>query len=309
MWAFSHIYGKEFVDSLMPLFADKKPPFLLSSMMPFFEANGRKTRMYPAPAYPPKSDDKKMRKAKLCTEDALKALAQNNFETTGLGYKSGILFSEKESDQPFFRDDEEKGSGIKTAKIFSKQTAERTAVNRITGGSMDRQLFFDKTTSFGKNAGLYFLIEAGDTAYAKNISAALKFLEDDGIGPNVSTGSGSFEFKGIEAATTPLKTNGSHFITLSPYRPDSSEFPEIKGKNTWYALGRKKASIKSLTAICIEKPIWKRSYSFFREGSILPTQKTKVHGTFPLIVHKGENIGHDVYAYLYAFPLYLEVSQ
>lgn len=303
MWAFSHLYGKEFADGTAKLFSEKKPPFLISSMMPFLQSGGKKIRLYPTPAHPLEDGRKAVRKAKWCTEEALKSLAASGFSTKGIECVHGILFQEPEG--LCFKNE----AGEPKNPPFSSQTAERTAVNRITGGSMDRQLFFDKTTAFGKDTGLYFLIDFRDSTYEPRMASALRFLNDDGIGPNVSTGSGAFRFESIDEFKSPLLADGSYFMTLSPYCPDSVEIGKIKSSQCWYSLGRKKASIKSMHATNKEKPLWKKSAGFFREGSILPKPDGRVCGTFPLLAHKGENLSHDVYAYLYAFPLYLEVGK
>jgi len=299
-WGLTHIYGRDYTDKTMGLFASRNPPFLISSLMPYIATEGSKIRLYPTPVRlsAAESDDKRMRKAEWCSEEAMKLLVKKGARTfDGLRCEQGILLSENEK-------------ATLPKDILSESAVERTAVNRMAGGSADGQLFFDKNMRFGKTTGLYFLIDFRDASYEQAIKSTLNFLADDGIGPNASTGSGSFQAAGIEKLEAPWGTTGSHFMALSPYRPDDAETKHIMaGDSCWYHLGRKKTSIKSIHSTHSEKPVWKKSFSFFREGSVLPKAHDGVHGTFPLLAHKGENLSHNVYAYLYAFPLWMEAGQ
>lgn len=62
-------------------------------------------------------------------------------------------------------------------------------INRVS--TMSEGIFY-RSGRIYRNSGLYFLINFHDSSYKDMVLAALRLLEDRGVGGNISSGFGSF---------------------------------------------------------------------------------------------------------------------
>jgi CRISPR-associated protein Csm4 len=134
--------------------------------------------------------------------------------------------------------DDERKDQIRSIKIIGYQNELKTAVNRKTGQSLDKNLYvssFIKPLVYYKDknkeevafkAGFWALI---DNKIDKEIETSIKLIKDQGLGGEISIGAGLFE----EICFTEFEEEfcGNGFLNLSSYLPKEDEW---KNSENWY---------------------------------------------------------------------------
>jgi len=323
-WGVRQIYGKEKLEEMLSRFdrTSKKfnPPFLLSSTFPYMDSGDRRMHFLPKPKLKPiwKEIDSKEALDTLKTIKKVAYLQENLF--------NGWINS-KITDFNLFGNIELKGGAITykldgreylqkggiliekgyATSIFKKTDIQRNVINRLSNTTTEGGLFYTHETFIGEESGLYFLIDIKDGSYENLLNASLGFIEDRGIGGDVSVGKGQFDIESLtEAGLIHEPKNPSSFTNLSLYYPCDDEirfFKQHKGK-LWYNLMRRKGKIES--AFVSTKDIWKATVQMFGEGSTFPLIDDKeFYGENPIVKEKPFQIQH----YGFALSVNMKVSE
>lgn len=262
-YGISEIFGKEEVKEFIE---KKEPSVLITSAFPFVEKNGEKVHFFPKLIVKPGrlSTDflremKKFKKASFMHEDIFNKWVNGDVSEGDLikgmkdkyEVKSGILSP--------------KNSGMD----FNIRTIDRThnLLNRLT--SQSQEFFYTTNASF-ENAGLFFMIEYTDRSQKNKIESALRYLEDRGIGGDISSGSGQFELElGGECMIIHEPKNGKYFTTLSLYSP-SNELDSFDESKMYYERLRREGKSRD--------GIMKKEITMFNHGSTFPAISKKYPG-------------------------------
>jgi CRISPR-associated protein Csm4 len=275
------LYGKEKVDALLN---SKEPPFLISSAFPFVDNGGKKEHFLPKLIVEPAEIDinlfdkaKEYKKAVFIHERIFNEWIRG--EVSELGLIEGIGDSYRVVKGLLVP----KGFDIK----FDIKTADlaQNILNRLTAQSED---FFYLTKTYFLNSGLFFMIRFyGDCK--EEILAALRFLEDRGIGGDVSTGKGWFESSfGENRLKEP--EDGGLFVTLSRYCPTKDEIERFPRERIYYELTRTRGRSRD--------GVIKRPLFMFKEGSTFPDLGKTFYGKIERV---REN--PDIIEFGYGFPI------
>jgi CRISPR-associated protein Csm4 len=163
-------------------------------------------------------------------------------KTARLRYLSISLFEQGLKGETIrLQEDQLSGDGsMASEKCWSKQADERAEFSRATtqrvnvnagnediGNAYDPEPFFLEQHFPSKETGWYFLVKLmddNDTATLDRITAALRLLEDEGLGTAKSRGMGHFNST-IEAWTLqiPKADAATHCLNLSLYCPEKDE--------------------------------------------------------------------------------------
>ena len=169
---------------------------------------------------------------------------------------------------------------------FETNILPNNSINRLTNET--ETIFYSEGIEYG-NMGLFFLIDVLNEEYECILKSALKFLRDRGLGRDISTGKGQFDFEIEEISIDDLYENsGNKFITLSRFIPSKDDLGKIISECN-YELGSKRGRDKSGE---IRKQI-----RFFKEGSTFRNSK-EIYGE---LVEVGVNL--PAIEYGYAFPV------
>jgi len=162
----------------------------------------------------------------------------------------------------------------------------------------DSEPFDTDKLFFESKAGLYFLLKVREEeeTVQRQLNAALRLLEDSGIGTDRTSGGGQLE---ISKGTLDLKTpeTAEHQLNLSLYCPkvDGIEIsPEVLDQSNYVLL--KRGGYIASPANNRHLSIRKKSIYMFEEGSVFPTQTDRIgqianlkpvaeKGEFPAINH------------------------
>lgn len=279
------LYGEKDVNEIV----DKgKPPFLISSAFPFVEDEKKMEHFFPKLiTKPPKISTKLFENAKKLK--AVNFVHESIFSEWINGKTSELELIEKVDDAYKV----EKGLLIpkKLDLKFDMHIVDLTQniLNRLTSQSED---FFYITKKIFSNSGLFFLIKYHEE-YEEKIISGLRFLEDRGIGGDISIGKGEFKFSKKELKIEePI--DGKSFLTLSRYCP-GNEINEFDKGKMWYEL-------EKIQGRCRDGII-KKAMFIFKEGSTFPDLGKEFYG-------KIENVRKDprMVEFGYAFPIKMRES-
>jgi len=329
-WGIRQIYGEDELVEMLSRFdrgsEDFNPPFLISSTFLYTESEKGKMHFLPKPMQKPiwRKIETKEVLDKLKTIKKVDYLQENLFngwingKLTGselLGnielrgdniiykqdgeeylQKNGILIEKGYAASIFIEN--EKGHATKILKGVDIQ---RNVINRLSNTTTEGGLFYTHETFIGKKGGLYFLIDIKDNTYENMLNASMRFIEDRGIGGDVSVGKGQFDIElPTETGLTHEPGNPDSFTTLSLYYPCDDEIRLFKEHNekVWYNLRGRKGKIES--AFVSTKDIWKETIQMFGEGSTFPLIANRgLYGNNPIVKEKPFKIQH----YGFALPV------
>lgn len=309
-WGIRHLHGRNTLEDILSQFKEGTPPFLLTSTYPY-QDNGSKTHYLPRPKTQPLRITPESREE----IEKLKNLKKINFLPLELfeRYAEGRL-----TDQDLYDAINTKGTAptyshngkkytlrddalVENGALFTRKEIPRNAINRLNNAT-EGNLFYNRETFLSKDAGLYFLLDAKDT---KTIASALGFLNDRGIGGDISVGKGSFEITAPQDFSLQV-TDGDAFTTLSLYHPTKTELTHFsQNKNrTWYTLERRKGKIES-SFVQVDN-VWKDTTYMFTEGSVFPTiDNQEAYGKNPIV----KETPFEVQQYGYAFPINIKTQR
>jgi CRISPR type III-A-associated RAMP protein Csm4 len=106
-------------------------------------------------------------------------------------------------------------------------------INRKNGRSEN---FYHTTQVYYYRAGMYFLARCKNR-WRRMIEASLRLLKDRGLGGDISSGSGSFQFTQRDFT---LPSKGEYFTNLSLYLPTEEELAAIEQSPCWYTLRKRR---------------------------------------------------------------------
>ncbi|MEN3053011.1 MAG: type III-A CRISPR-associated RAMP protein Csm4 [Candidatus Methanosuratincola petrocarbonis] len=148
-----------------------------------------------------------------------------------------------------------------TGAVTYFASRERNEINRISGKADN---FFISYGYEYRNAGLYFLLE-GSQRWRSEAVKGIRFLEERGIGGDISIGCGRFKFLGVNEGS-PFNNPPEHdsIMTLSLYSPSQQEWSKACERNSkmFYSLVRRAGRSTDGNL--------KREAFFLGEGSIIP---------------------------------------
>ena len=161
---------------------------------------------------------------------------------------------------------------IKNIKIIDYQNEMKTAINRITGLSLEGYLYvssFIKPLVYYRNkneiafkSGFWALIEIPNDI-ERELHLAIKLIKDTGLGGEISSGAGLFENINIEDFKEEL--NKSSYLSLSSYIPTEDEWKY--NKNWYYQIEKYKGWVFSYVNPKVIK-IPKKSIYYITPGSV-----------------------------------------
>lgn len=315
-WGYRHIYGKESIETLLEKFDSGKPPFILSSGFPWLEYRGEKTYFYPKPHIKFEFMDKGynikaqaiFNKLKYIPEDLFMALTEGILSTEKIAFRRYSVGKKKEwgfnaldRDYIMGRDavfPREVAEGLRLDGFYKRAEVPGNAINRLTMAT-DENLYFREEVFLREESGIFFLLNASSNV-VDGLRASMNYLEDRGIGGEISTGKGQFnvismkDFKGFERPQ-------DAFVTLSLYCPTSDEISGFNEDNTWYEPVVRKGKIES--AFVKRRNPWKDKLLMFSEGSIFPTSEERYYGHCPIVREEP----HTIRQYGLAFPVQFKV--
>ena len=270
------------VDEMLTEFKINNPQFLISSTFPFIFNSENKIRFYPKIILNTKSE-------KIENIDFLKEYKKVDYLEETIFFD---ILSHKLTENEIinnFSDYHKVGNllmnndyGINVS--FETSILPNNSINRLTNET--ETIFYSEGIEYG-NMGLFFLIDVLNDEYEDIIQSALKFLKDRGLGRDISTGKGQFDFEIEDISIDDLyKNTGDKFITLSRFIPSEDDLEAIIADCN-YELDSKRGRDKSGE---IRKQI-----RFFKEGSTFRNSKD-VYGK---LVEVGINMPAIEYGYAY----------
>ncbi|MDI9633605.1 MAG: type III-A CRISPR-associated RAMP protein Csm4 [Methanolinea sp.] len=210
--------------ALVDAYADS-PPLYVSSCFPFVGGEER-VYLFPMPILPfhaagsVKSDVyKELRKVRWVDREVFHGLAGGKITLQGLV-----------RDISSFRLDSRAGilSSRAAAGSFAAVDIPHNVISRLSSASLE--FYHARGMHFG-GGGLWFLLDIRDSSWEAPVMAALRLLEDEGIGPRRSTGQGAFRLS-VEKTDLPSR-DAPYFATLSRFIPGPLS---AYGGEIWYDL-------------------------------------------------------------------------
>lgn len=217
------------------------------------------------------------------------SLEHFNHILNGLDYSNSEFFSDKKTAKKFILNN--CWRTIKNSDdevIFLTNEVPHIVMDRITNQT---QIFYKSEVYFGKDAGLYFLAEVKEELQSK-FETILRFLGDEGIGADRTTGKGLFEIEIILDFPLPTLTESNYYLLLSLYSPTKDEFENINPKESFYDFKIRGGWISNTT-------LNRKSLRMFVEGSVLSLKNKQrpigmIHKTLEA-KHYKDNIKYDVF--------------
>lgn len=317
-WGYRNIYGNDSLQSLLEKFDGGEPPFILSSGFPWLDYRGERTYFYPKPhikfeLWRDKDNieaQAKFNKLRYIPEDLFIALTkgvlsadQITLKRYSIGKKMEWGFSALDKDYIMRLDTafpREVAEDLRLKGFYKRIEVPGNAINRLTMAT-DENLYFREEVFLREESGIFFFLDAS-TNVVDGLRAALNYLEDRGIGGEISIGKGQFnvisikDFKGFESPQ-------DAFVTLSLYCPTRDELSSFNEDNSWYEPLIRKGKIES-TFIKRVNP-WKDKLIMFSEGSVFPTSGKEYYGHCPVVREEPHTIRH----YGLAFPVQFKVMK
>lgn len=301
-WAIRLLEGEEKLKVILDRFSAKNPPFLVSSAFPCNKLDGEFQYLIPMPICPPpRTADsllitkwkkvlknviwadlsflKEFLQGKFSIMDVLKGLEERRKGSVRERAKS---CKTKVKKHWVFDRFEIQNECLASWPVSLSREIEITgnAVNRLTN-STGKKLHFYSAYHFGPDDYFYFLIDC-KSEVQKTLLAALRLLEDRGIGGNISSGKGHIKIE-IQPFEDPGVPNGKVFVNLSTYCPTREEL-EYYARNDQlaYSLAYKHSVIECSLARSASP--WKKGVLYFTEGSVFPVIDGKeYYGENPVV--------------------------
>ncbi len=314
-WGIKLLYSEDRLKTMLGKFLAGTPPFLLSSSFPYIENNGKRVHLLPKPISKPLQASpkfleeierfKEFEKIIFLSQSIFSDIINNKLMDLDL-YNS---FSTSEKPKPdsifikigtaLFRRDE--------FPLFPwvELDVSRNAIDRLSSGTIEGNLFYNKEIFLKKFCGIYFLIKlteftGSDTM--KILKAIMNFYSDRGIGGDVTSGKGQFDIEIKEDEKLfEEPEEASDFLTLSSYYPKQKEWEYFRKNQTrsWFHVMRKKGKIEASYFPCTN--IWKNSLLLVKEGSSFPIMKNnKYYGENPIVKKEFKEFNIQQYGFAYA---------
>ncbi|MFX0173066.1 MAG: type III-A CRISPR-associated RAMP protein Csm4 [Candidatus Hodarchaeota archaeon] len=256
LYAMGILYGQDLVSNQINI---NNPPFQVSSAFPFFHSvDNNEVRCFPFPMiFPPK----------LSTKDysLIKILKKAKFIEEGLFWN---LITSKLSNEDLYQGVQENYRVLCSCLIPNETRIQRSSlettyrshnqINRLNSKSIQ---FFQSISSTFQNAGLYFILKVINSDWINYLKTSLEFLQDQGLGGNISTGQGWFNVSYDDYSTLPHFSSAEKHILLSLYSPKPIEIKNLDPSNSQYELIFRQSRSRNGKM--------RRSLHLFTPGSIL----------------------------------------
>ncbi len=295
-WGIALLYGDEKLESnFLKPFDRREPPFLISSAFPFVRCVDQVIRYFPIPSLPfPAREvlrfedmkrDKLLKGARwitseifsqlLCGELSFEKLcdeldsAQNSKQNKYVLQNAAIVernLIDKLSDELKI---EPSIIVEKLTELYKLGDTMHNSIDRLQGTVVEGALYYNPHNYFSPDAGCYFLLKVIDEEILEVLIPAIKFLEDRGIGGEVSTGQGNFDLEIMQEKPYIEPEFANAVVILSLCHPTPEQLPQIMESNlSCYQVERRKGMIEA--AFFDEIDLWKNTLLNFKEGSVLP---------------------------------------
>ncbi len=173
-------------------------------------------------------------------------------------------------------------------KIFRVQEVPHIVMDRITNQT---QIFYKSEVYFNKNAGLWFIAEVENDLLQK-FETVLRFLGDEGLGADRTTGKGLFEVEKISDFSLSNNTDADYFYLLSLYSPTKEEFQQIDPRKSFYDFTIRGGWVSNNT-------LNRKNLRMFVEGSVLSIKnKQRPVGCIHKVLAKNDypnDLKYDIY--------------
>jgi CRISPR-associated protein Csm4 len=268
------------------------PPFLISSAFPFAEGTSGPVYYLPRPLHWPilspghdlesLAHGKRIRRAAYCSHSIFHAVVAGRPPLLDLlgEPQVGCLAAPGEA-----------------VPALEDVDVDRNAINRVTGAVQEGRLFFGQETGIGRG-GVFFLVRVRQASIQSLLQAALRFVEERGIGGDASVGRGQVR---IAVEDGDLLSDDSALprqITLSLLHPsarDREHLAAVAGRSA-YRLTKRKGRVESLYAPT-EQP-WKSTLVMLAEGSVFPRDGDRVvYGAAPVVKEVPFRVRHNGFGY------------
>lgn len=271
-------YGDEFAQKLL-----EPKVLILSSAFPFY--NDELFLPKPLHFFPKDLKEYEMikifKKAKFISKDFLLKILKNEKINEEYFNKDYIL-------DGCWRMNKNKKNNDEEDKIYEDREIPHVVMDRITNQT---QIFYKTEVYFNKNAGLYFIAEIKDELLQK-FETVLRFLGDEGIGADRTTGKGLFEVEEIKNLSLDLNIGSDYYYSLSLYSPTKEEFAQIEPKKSFYDFTIRGGWISNNT-------LNRKSLRMFVEGSVLKfSNKQKPYGCLHKVLEQKNyenDLQYDIY--------------
>lgn len=249
--AYSLLYGKTATDKLLEDFLCEKPPFELSSTMPYVQNEffvpkpvGLNLYLYKDKGVIEVEKDKEIKKVKFVREKDL-------FENFPGRYKvEGSFLLPKDVFEKFHKD----------KKVLSLGEVKERARVMVDRQSLSSNIYYFSHFEFKEGTGLWFYLRINDEKEEDRIKAAIRLLGDEGLGGDRTCGLGSFKVEFIESRL-PENEKGEYYISLSVVNPRNED--EIKSAK-YYEILLRSGYIYSKAGLGIKR----KAVRVFAEGTV-----------------------------------------
>jgi CRISPR-associated protein Csm4 len=291
-WGIRWTYGEPALLGLLEACDRGDPPFVLSSAFPFADSQKGSVYYLPRPLHwpvtPPGRDVEALSRAKRIRHVA---------------YCSQSVFSQMISGRPPALESLEDPRGGclaapgEAVPALQDMDVDRNTINRVTGAVQEGRLFFGQETGIARG-GAYFLIRIRDASARPLVEAALRFLEDRGIGGDASVGRGQVRVTAEDGDLLPENPTAPRYVTLSLLHPSAADREHLAAGagNSAYRLVKRKGRVESLYAPT-EQP-WKSTVVMLAEGSVFPQDGGRaVYGSAPVVKDLPFRVRHNGFGY------------
>ena len=261
------LYGD--LDSFLKGFLEGKPPFLVSSTLPYW----RDDYFFPVPKNQI-PQDKELRKVQFVDISGLERLLSGERLENILPEIGAIPMN---GGYPWQMDN-----------------VPRIGLSRLSNHPGENFFYFGQVT-YSDDAGLFVLIDFREERAEKKFMACLNLLAHEGMGGDRTCGRGLFEKPEFSEIELPSISHPDATYSLSLYYPTENELSGIS--EGYYEIEERKGYMYSPYG----KSLRRRPVRMFSEGSVFPGDTGRTGG---LVDVTPDAFGvHRVYRYGFLFPL------
>ena len=322
-WAWTLLFGEAELEKLLGRFLDGRPPFLISSGLPY----AGEVLFLPRPLAVKGRDDEEIRRLKrvgYISLEVYRLLLAGSLPQEPILIQDGHLWLTEEEfkglQDPVLDEDELRGFLREWASLGKTQKPERiqyarcyrlweigevphVAVDRVTSAS---NIFHEGDVRFAEGCGMYILVRFLDEEVQGRFLAAVRLLGDEGLGGRRSAGRGFFEVEEAEKVEIPEAADGDRAMLLSLLNPREGELSALLApEDIAYRLVARRGWVYSARA----RNLRRRRVMMFAEGSVLGRVDGDFAGRMVNVLPRGNAVPHDVYRYGYGLFVRLPKSQ
>lgn len=251
--------------------------FVLSSLFPFRQVKEEAPAyFFPAPVGQLAEAGRGLDLADQKRLGKLRFLERSLFRDLLRGRLAASLLGGLEAWIPAKANDFLRPSGGWDSPFYRKETVSRNHVPPAASGKKgETEIFYVERLCFEAGSGLFGLARVTDPAALPKLKAALRYLQDEGLGSDRHAGHGLFTLK-FEAAPDEMKAlfeaseDHSYGVNLSLFCPTQAELPTmINDENVRYQLVKRGGWIGHAPYLSLRK----NGVYMFGEGGIFRTDQ------------------------------------